>query len=285
MIQITECPRDAMQGIHDFIPTQQKIDYIKSLIEVGFPVIDAGSFVSSKAIPQMADSADVFEGLGEVNGNTKLLAIVANARGAENACAFNNISYLGFPFSISETFQKRNTNAGIEESLARVEEILALAQKHSKTLLVYLSMAFGNPYGDEWSPDLVTYWAKKLNSLGIQDIALADTTGVSDINRIDSLFSTIIPELQDCRIIAHLHSLPHEVMAKTQAAYQAGCRNFDSALKGFGGCPMATDDLTGNMATEIIAVWAKENNIETSLNHEKLHKAMQKADSLFNAFH
>ncbi len=285
MINITECPRDAMQGIHDFIPTKLKVQYIQSLIEVGFPVIDTGSFVSSKAIPQMADSAEVFKALGDVGSGTKLLSIVANARGAENACAFENITYLGFPFSISETFQQRNTNASIDESLKRVEEILGIAQKHGKTLLVYLSMAFGNPYGDEWSPDLVTHWSSKLNSMGIKDLALADTTGVSDIKRIESLFSTLIPELPQTRFIAHLHALPHEVKAKTEAAYNSGCRNFDAAIKGYGGCPMAADDLTGNMATELIMQWATENNIETSLNYEKLHIAIENAANLFNAFH
>ncbi|MEX1188037.1 MAG: hydroxymethylglutaryl-CoA lyase [Bacteroidia bacterium] len=285
MIQITECPRDAMQGIHEFIPTQTKIEYLKSLIASGFPIIDAGSFVSPKAIPQMADSSQVFEALGEVPKTTKLLAIVANARGAEDAAAFDNITYLGFPFSISETFQKRNTNASIEESLARVEDILTIASKNSKTLLVYLSMAFGNPYGDEWSPELVTKWAQKLSSLGIKNIALADTTGVSDVGRITSLFSTIIPELGDSRIIAHLHSTPQDVSAKIKAAYNAGCRNFDSAIKGYGGCPMASDDLTGNMDTETILDWAKNQNITTGINEEEFSKALVKADQIFKRYH
>ena len=285
MINITECPRDAMQGIKQHIPTNKKIEYINQLIQAGFPIIDAGSFVSPKAIPQMADSGKVFDALGDVPDSTKLLSIIANKRGAEDAVAFDNITYLGFPFSVSETFQHRNTNAGIEESLKRVEEVLEVANKKNKTLLVYLSMAFGNPYGDSWSADLVTHWATKLSSLGIKDIALADTTGVSDVEGISSLFSTIIPELPECRIIAHLHAKPQDVEKKFMAAYDAGCRNFDSAISGFGGCPMAADDLTGNMATEVIYNLSKAAGINTGLKEEEFMLSRRLADEIFLSYH
>lgn len=285
MINITECPRDAMQGIKQHIPTNKKIEYINQLIQARFPIIDAGSFVSPKAIPQMADSGKVFDALGDVPDSTKLLSIIANKRGAEDAVAFDNITYLGFPFSVSETFQHRNTNAGIEESLKRVEEVLEVANKKNKTLLVYLSMAFGNPYGDPWSADLVTHWATKLSSLGIKDIALADTTGVSDVDGISSLFSTIIPELPECRIIAHLHAKPQDVEKKFMAAYDAGCRNFDSAISGFGGCPMAADDLTGNMATEVIYNLSKAAGINTGLKEEEFILSRRLADEIFLSYH
>ncbi|MEZ5172133.1 MAG: hydroxymethylglutaryl-CoA lyase [Bacteroidia bacterium] len=285
MMFITECPRDAMQGIHQFIPTETKIDYLKSLIDAGFPMIDAGSFVSPKAIPQMADSNEVFDAIGEIKNETKLLAIVANPRGAADAVAHDNISFLGYPFSVSETFQKRNTNAGIEESLIRVEEIQNIAIKSGKTLLVYLSMAFGNPYGDPWSPELVTGWASRIGGMGISHLALADTTGMSDTQSIHSLFSVIIPALAQINISAHLHARPHEVQEKTEAAWQAGCRRFDTALKGFGGCPMAGDELTGNMATEEVLDWCHKNQIETGVSSSKLAVSMDKSSKIFNTFH
>lgn len=285
MINITECPRDAMQGVKQHIPTNKKIEYIKQLIQAGFPIIDAGSFVSSKAIPQMADSGEVFDALGDIPDSTKLLAIIANKRGAMDAMEFDNITYLGFPFSVSETFQQRNTNAGIEESLNRVEEILEIVNKKNKILLVYLSMAFGNPYGDFWSADLVTHWATKLSSIGIKDIALADTTGVSDVEGISSLFSTIIPELSESRIIAHLHAKPQDVEKKFMAAYESGCRNFDSAISGFGGCPMASDDLTGNMATEVIYNLSKAQSIQTGLEEAEFIKSRRLADEIFLSYH
>lgn len=284
MIYLTECPRDAMQGIHDFIPTQTKVEYIKALMNAGFPVIDAGSFVSARAIPQMADSAEVFKQLGEPSQGTELLAIVANTRGATDAIAFDSISYLGFPFSVSETFQQRNTNASIEESLKRVEEIFELTEKSGKKLMLYLSMAFGNPYGDPWSAELVTQWANKLASMGIKYISLADTTGISDQNRITSLFSTIIPALPNVQVSAHLHARPDQVYVKTEAAYQAGCRHFDAALKGFGGCPMASDNLTGNMATETVLTWCEDQKIESGIHPESFRHAMQLAADIFSKY-
>jgi hydroxymethylglutaryl-CoA lyase len=285
MIHLTECPRDAMQGIHEFIPTQTKVEYIKSLINAGFPVIDAGSFVSPKAIPQMADSADVFKQIGEPNHGTELLAIVANARGANDAVAFENISYLGFPFSVSETFQQRNANSSIEESLKRVEEIFELTEKTGKKLMIYLSMAFGNPYGDHWDAELVTDWANKLASMGINYISLADTIGISDSERITSLFSTIIPALPHVQVSAHLHARPEQVYLKTEAAYKSGCRHFDAALKGFGGCPMASDNLTGNMATETVLTWCEDNQIETGINRANFNQSMGIAANVFSKYH
>jgi hydroxymethylglutaryl-CoA lyase len=285
MMFITECPRDAMQGIHEFIPSKTKIDYIKSLIEVGFPVIDTGSFVSPKSIPQMADSAEVFKSLGEVPSTTKLLAIVANQRGALEAAGHENISILGYPFSVSETFQKRNTNAGIEDSLVRVEEIAEIAAKSRKVVLVYLSMAFGNAYGDPWSPELLTKWAEKLANMGIKHLALADTIGISNESNIKSLFQEIIPSLPELTISAHLHAKPDEVWAKTQAAWEAGCRHFDSALKGFGGCPMAGDTLTGNLATETLVQWCETNHVETNLNTSAFNNALLKSSEIFNRYH
>jgi hydroxymethylglutaryl-CoA lyase len=284
MMLITECPRDAMQGIHDFIPTTLKVDYIKTLIDAAFPVIDAGSFVSPKAIPQMADSADVFKALGEVPSRTKLLAIVANARGAADAAQHENISILGYPFSVSETFQLRNTNASIEESLERVEEIMEIAAKSKKTLLVYLSMAFGNSYGDAWSPELVTTWAEKLSNMGITHLALADTIGISNEDNIKALFSTIIPALPEISISAHLHAKPDDVLAKTKAAWEAGCRIFDTAIKGFGGCPMAADSLTGNLATEMVVQWCETNQIPTNLNQSAFETSLLKSNEIFNRY-
>jgi len=285
MIHITECPRDAMQGIHDFIPTSTKVEYIKSLMNVGFPVIDAGSFVSPKAIPQMADSSEVFKQLGAPKEGTELLAIVANTRGASEAVAFDTISYLGFPFSVSETFQKRNTNSSIEESLKRVEEIYELTEKSGKKLMIYLSMAFGNPYGDPWSAELVTNWAHKLTSMGIKYLSLADTIGTSDSDRITSLFETIIPALSNVQVSAHLHARPEQVYMKAEAAYNAGCRHFDTAIKGFGGCPMASDDLTGNMATETVLTWCNEQNVASNLDESAFLQSMAQAAEIFSVYH
>lgn len=284
MIQLTECPRDAMQGIHDFIPTHEKINYIKAIIDCGFPVVDAGSFVSPKAIPQMADSSDVFKALGQTPAGVELLAIVANLRGAEDAARHDNIAYLGYPFSVSETFQLRNTNATIDASLLRVEELIRLCEKEQRKLMVYLSMAFGNPYGDDWSAELVTLWAKRLSGMGVKHIALADTTGVSNTEKITHLFSTLIPELTGVQVSAHLHALPQAVYEKTQAAYAAGCRNFDAALKGFGGCPMASDSLTGNMDTEEIIGWCRKNDVDYKLNDLALMKASAIATELFSKY-
>jgi len=285
MIRITECPRDAMQGIKQQIPTELKAEYINQLLKVGFDTLDFGSFVSPKAIPQMQDTADVLKRLDLSVTKSKLLAIIANLRGAQDACAFEEISYLGFPFSISETFQQRNTNSSIEESLKRVEEIQSLCIQHNKKLVVYISMAFGNPYGDKWSPELAINWCKQLNGMGISILALADTIGCSTPENIKQLFSALIPELSTVQFGAHLHSTRSTAYEKIEAAYKNGCRNFDVAIHGFGGCPMAKDELTGNLATEDLELFATKNNIDLGLNKDQLIKCYESSWKIFNNYH
>ena len=282
-MKITECPRDAMQGIKDWIPTQTKIDYLNSILKVGFDTVDFGSFVSPKAIPQLKDTAEVLAKLDLENTCSKLLAIVANKRGAEDACNFEEIDYLGFPFSISEQFQQRNTNSSIEESLGRVQEIKSLCDQNNKKLVVYISMAFGNPYGEEWNPEIAVKWSTLLaNNLGIEIMALSDTIGVSNRNNITQLFSTLIPELPSVEFGAHLHSIPANRYEKIEAAFKAGCRRMDSAISGYGGCPMATDDLTGNMATEELLLFAKNNNLGLGLDLQKFEQAKEFSTKVFN---
>jgi hydroxymethylglutaryl-CoA lyase len=281
MLKLIECPRDAMQGINTFIETEKKIEYINLLLKAGFDTIDAGSFVSAKAIPQMQDSAKVFESLDMSNTKSKLLAIVANERGANDAAAFSNISYLGFPFSISENFQQRNTNSSIEQSLARVAEIQNICVKHNKELVVYISMAFGNPYDEPWNADLAIHWCNKLAALGIKTLALSDTIGVSNPENINYLFSNLISALPQVEFGAHLHSTPTTASEKIAAAYQAGCRRFDSAIHGLGGCPMAKDDLTGNLATETLLSYFEQENIVTGLHTNIMDEAYRMAWSVF----
>ncbi|MDG1477303.1 MAG: hydroxymethylglutaryl-CoA lyase [Vicingaceae bacterium] len=281
MVKLIECPRDAMQGLHDFIPTDIKAKYINQLLKVGFDTIDFGSFVSPKAIPQLKDTAEVLNKLDLSQANSKLLAIVANQRGATDACNFEEIDYLGFPFSISETFQQRNTNSSIEESLIRVADIQNLCVKHNKKLVVYISMAFGNPYGDLWNSDIVIEWTKKLSQLGVEIIALSDTIGVSNPENISYLFSNTIPEFKNVEIGAHLHTTPDTWEEKVSAAYNNGCMRFDGAIKGFGGCPMATDDLTGNMATENLIKYFNQHKIELGLNQEIFNQSMIEALKVF----
>ncbi len=280
-LQLIECPRDAMQGIHTFIETEKKVAYINSLMKCGFDTLDFGSFVSPKAIPQLKDTADVLENLDLSSSNTQLLAIVANARGAEDALNFEEIDYLGYPFSISETFQLRNTNATIAESLVRVEEIQKLCLKKNKKLVVYISMAFGNPYGDAWNAEVAVQWTKKLSEMGIKIIALSDTIGVSNKENITSLFSAIIPEFPQLTIGAHLHTTPETWREKVEAAWNSGCRRFDHAVKGFGGCPMAADKLTGNMPTEKVLEFLVEKKVETGINMEAFSQAMILSGSVF----
>ncbi len=281
-LKLIECPRDAMQGLHDFIETDAKVKYINQLLKVGFDTIDFGSFVSPKAIPQLRDTAEVLSRLELDSTKSKLLAIVANSRGAEEACTHKEISYLGYPFSISETFQQRNTNASIADSLIRVSEIQELCVKNNKTLVVYISMAFGNPYGDAYSPEIALEWSDKLaQDLGIKIIALSDTIGSATPELITDLFTNLIPALPQVEIGAHLHSTPMHVPMKAKAAYDAGCRRFDGALRGFGGCPMASDALTGNMNTEIMIDWFESNKIETGLSMEGLEKSLILASTTF----
>ncbi|WP_420575758.1 hydroxymethylglutaryl-CoA lyase [Ekhidna sp.] len=280
-MKIIECPRDAMQGLHDFIPTATKINYINQLLKVGFDTIDFGSFVSPKAIPQMRDTAEVLEGLNLSETQSKLLAIVANIRGAKDACQYDEIQYLGYPLSLSETFQQRNTNRTINDAFNDLSEMQELADDHEKILVVYLSMGFGNPYGDPYEMDYVGEFVDRLDKMEVQIISLADTIGVSEPKNITNLFETLIPKFPHIEFGAHLHSTPETIKEKVKAAYEAGCRRMDGAIKGFGGCPMAKDDLTGNMATEVMLSWLNENNVETGINKEEFEGAMNMAPSVF----
>ncbi len=281
-LKIIECPRDAMQGIIEFIPTDLKAFYINQLLKCGFDTIDFGSFVSPKAIPQMRDTADVLSKLDLSDSDSKLLAIIANERGAEEACSFHEIHYLGYPFSVSEEFQKRNTNSTIEETLKRVEFIQNKTVLSGKKLVIYLSMGFGNPYGEYWSPDIVLKWTERLVSLfGIEIISISDTIGSAKKEDISFLFKTLIPELPQIEFGAHMHVRPENAKEIIDTAYQAGCRRFDSAIRGFGGCPMAKDVLTGNMPTEIMLDYFNEKSINTSIEFSSFNKAMQVSTSIF----
>ena len=276
-----ECPRDAMQGWKHFIPTEKKIDYINSLLEVGFDTIDFGSFVSPKAIPQMADTKDVIGKLKVQSSKTKLLAIVANVRGAEEAVAYDNISCLGFPFSISETFQLRNTNSTIEESLNRVEEIQGLCIKNSKQLVIYLSMGFGNPYGDTYNEEILLKWADEMVKREIKIISLADTVGVATHDQISFALNTLIPKYPDTTFGVHLHSTASNWREKLEAAVDAGCKRFDGALKGIGGCPMAGNDLVGNMNSELMISYLEEQNLLNGINKVALQNSLKLASEIF----
>lgn len=281
-VKITECPRDAMQGITEFIPTEKKIAYQNLLLQCGFDILDSGSFVSPKAIPQMRDTAELLDKLDMSNTKTKLLTIVANERGAENSVQYEQVTYLGYPFSISETFQIRNTNATIEQSWGRVSHIANLAAKNNKELLIYLSMGFGNPYGDVWNAEVVFDWATRLNKeLGVKIIALSDTVGVATPELVSTLFKEIIPALPRVEFSAHLHVVPQKATEIIKAAYDGGCRRFDGAIKGFGGCPMAEDDLTGNMPTEILLSWLDKHKINHDIDNFLFEKALQLSVSTF----
>ncbi len=283
-IRITECPRDAMQGIKSFIPTELKAEYINSLLKCGFDTIDFGSFVSPKAIPQMQDTGDLLE-LLITDTKSKLLAIIANERGAEEAAQRDRIHYLGYPFSVSETFQIRNTNSTIEESLTRVEKIQNIAIKQNKELVVYLSMGFGNPYGDEWNPELVIKWSERLSAdFGIKNLALSDTIGSATPLIVNQLFKELIPELPNVEFGAHLHTIPQNAYKLVEAAYDAGCVKFEGALKGFGGCPMAKDDLTGNMPTELMIDWMNLNGVPTGIDANQLVTSMNIANKVFGQY-
>jgi hydroxymethylglutaryl-CoA lyase len=281
-IHIVECPRDAMQGWPHFIPTAQKIEYLNSLLQCGFNTLDFGSFVSPKAIPQLADTAEVLAALDLSNTNTKLLAIVANKKGAEQAAAFEQISFLGFPFSISETFQQRNTNASIEEALQRVEAIQKLCVETNKELVVYMSMGFGNPYGDAFSEEIIIDRTKQIAALGVKTIAIADTVGLATAETVKQIMSAIISALPNTNIGVHLHASAHTLVEKVEAALQAGCSRFDAALKGIGGCPMAGNELVGNIDTEAMLHYFESKNIRTSINKTALQKASSLAATIFN---
>lgn len=283
-IKIIECPRDAMQGIKTFIPTDLKVKYIQSLLRVGFNTLDFGSFVSPKAIPQMRDTKAVLDKLDLSSTSTKLLSIVANLRGAEMACSINSIDYLGFPFSISENFQMRNTHKTISESEIVLKDILDLTQKKNKKLVVYMSMAFGNPYGDPWEVDIVGEWADRLQSMGVEILSLSDTIGSSKSESISYIFSNLIPKFPHIEFGAHLHTHPNSWYEKLNAAYKAGCHRFDGAIQGFGGCPMASDSLTGNMPTEKIISYLNSEKIKTNLNVLAFESAHNEASKLFSKF-
>jgi len=281
MVKIVECPRDAMQGLTKFILTEKKVDYINLLLKVGFDTIDCGSFVSPRAIPQMADTALVLSKLNRENSTSKLSVIVANKRGAIDACFFNEVDILGYPFSISETFQQKNTNATIEESLQRVEAIVSLCEKHKKAPLIYLSMAFGNPYNDPWHADEVAKWIEKLASLGVQQFALSDTVGVSNPENITQIFSTVIPQYPNLEIGAHFHTTPTTWLQKVDAAFKAGCTKFDGAIKGYGGCPMAKDELICNMPTEHLIQFFKEKSEIPNIKLDAFEAAFDKSNAVF----
>jgi hydroxymethylglutaryl-CoA lyase len=284
-IKIIECPRDAMQGIKPFIPTEKKVAYIQSLLRVGFDSIDFGSFVSPKAIPQMRDTAAVLSQLDLSQTKSKLLAIIANTRGAQIASKHAEIQYLGYPFSISENFQMRNTHKTIAESLVTLDEILEIADKTNKKVVAYLSMGFGNPYGDPWDVEIVGDWTEKLSKMGVKILSLSDTVGNSTPDAISYLFSNLIPKYPEIEFGAHLHTTPDKWFEKIEAAYQAGCRRFDGAIQGFGGCPMAKDDLTGNMPTEKLLSYFTANKENTNLNPLSFESSYNQASKLFGEFH
>ncbi len=284
-IKIIECPRDAMQGIKPFIPTELKVNYIQALLRVGFDTIDFGSFVSPKAIPQMQDTAEVLAQLDLSQTTSKLLAIIANTQGAQMASSHKEIQYLGFPFSISENFQMRNTHKTIAESLVTLQEILDIANTADKEVVAYLSMGFGNPYGDPWNVEIVGEWTEKLATMGVRILSLSDTIGSSTPEVINYLFSNLIPKYPEIEFGAHLHTTPDKWHEKINAAYKAGCRRFDGAIQGFGGCPMAKDDLTGNMPTEKLLSYFTAQKENTNTSPMSFESAYNEASKLFGKFH
>ena len=284
-VAIIECPRDAMQGIKTFIPTEAKVQYIQSLLRCGFHTIDFGSFVSPKAIPQMADSGEVLLRLDLNNTKSKLLAIIANVRGAKDASQYKAIDYLGFPFSISENFQMRNTHKTIAQSIDTLKEILNIANNKAKEVVVYLSMGFGNPYGDPWNVDIVAAWTEKLYKMGVKILSLSDTVGTSTPKVIDYIYTNLIKQYEDIVFGAHLHTTPTTWFEKIDAAYQAGCRRFDGAIQGFGGCPMAKDELVGNMPTEKMISYFTSNNVTTNIKTLSFESSHNEATKIFNVYH
>ncbi|NDK55352.1 hydroxymethylglutaryl-CoA lyase [Pontibacter fetidus] len=281
-MKIIECPRDAMQGLQKFIPTDVKIEYINQLLKVGFDTIDFGSFVSPKAIPQMSDTAEVLANLDLDNTTSKLLAIIANIRGAEEAAQHKQIDYLGFPLSVSETFQQRNTNKTIAEAMEQLAHIQEICHKHNKTLVTYISMGFGNPYNDPWDTETVLHFVHELDKLQVKIISLSDTIGVSNPENIHYLFSSLIPAFKHIEFGAHLHTTPTTWHEKVEAAYSSGCRSFDGAIRGFGGCPMAKDELVGNMATENLVTYFNTIGVNLNLNQAALDAAISQSDAVFS---
>lgn len=284
-VKLIECPRDAMQGIKDWIPTETKVQYLQALLRCGFDTIDFGSFVSPRAIPQMVDTAKVLAQLDLSKTQSKLLAIIANLRGAQDACKHPEIKYLGYPFSISENFQMRNTHKTIAESVVLLQEVLDLAKAHDKELVVYISMGFGNPYGDPWNVDIVGEWTEKLSDMGVKILSLSDTVGTSDPETIEYLFSNLIPRYPDIEFGAHLHTTPTTWHEKVDAAYKAGCRRFDGAIQGFGGCPMAKDVLTGNMPTEKMVSYFNAVKADSNVNAMAFESSYNEATKIFSKYH
>jgi len=284
-IKLIECPRDAMQGVKMFIPTQVKLRYLQLLVNCGFDTLDVGSFVSPKAIPQMRDTAQVLDQLDISNTTTKLLAIVANVRGAVAACAYSQIDYIGYPFSISEIFQMRNTHKTIAESKEILQQILTIAKNNNKEVVVYVSMGFGNPYGDPWSPEIVSKWVSELVRKGVTTISLSDTVGSSTPEIITQLFSTLIPKYPNVEFGAHLHTAPTSWFEKVDAAYKAGCKRFDGAIQGYGGCPMAISELVGNMPTEKMLSYFTSKKQLVKFDWMRFESAHNQATILFNNYH
>jgi hydroxymethylglutaryl-CoA lyase len=280
-VQLIECPRDALQGWKTLVPTEQKIAYMKALLAVGFDTLDCGSFVSPKAIPQMADTSSVIDAIAPLKNNTKLSVIVANIRGAQTACTFPSIDVLGYPFSISENFQMRNTGKSIAESLGVLAKIIELADAHQKELVVYISMGFGNPYGDPWHPDIVAKWVRCLTDMGVLTLSLSDTVGSAETTSIRSLFAALIPAFETVSFGAHLHTLAETAIEKIEAAHQSGCLRFDGAIQGFGGCPMAQNDLVGNMPTEKLITFFEAQKIPHKLHMLHFESAYNKALEIF----
>ena len=281
-VKIIECPRDAMQGIRShFIPTEVKARFINALLKVGFDTVDFGSFVSPKSIPQMKDTADVLKRLDLSTTKSKLLAIVANVRGANDACHFEEIDYLGYPFSISENFQMRNTHKTISESLTILQEILSIANRNNKEVVVYMSMGFGNPYGEPWNVDIVAQWTQKLAEMGVKIVSLSDTIGSSTPESIQYLFSNLIRDYSEIEFGAHLHTSPTKWFEKLDSAYNSGCRRFDGAIKGYGGCPMAKEELVGNMPTEKMLSYFTTKKVKTDISPMSFESAYNKALETF----
>lgn len=280
-LKIIECPRDAMQGFHSFVKTEDKVDYINALLKVGFYALDCGSFVSVKSVPHLADTAEVLNKIDKVENGTKLLVIAANERGASEACNFHNVDIIGFPFSISEQFQLRNTKQNLIQAQSTLKSIKTICDQNNKDLLVYLSMGFGNPYGEDWSVDLAFNWCKTLSDFGIKYINLSDTIGKAQPQDISNLFEKCLNELPEIEFGAHFHTRPDNYLANVSAAYNAGCRKFDTAIKGFGGCPFATDKLTGNLPTEDLIRFLNDSNALHSINDSAFNKAFTIASRIF----
>jgi len=283
-VKIIECPRDAMQSIMTFIPTKTKLNYLQSVVDVGFDIVDIGSFVSSKAIPQLSDTKDIIDLIDLSNSDSKLLTIVANKKGAENASSFEKISFIGYPFSISESFQIRNTNKSINDSVDELDNILSTSDKANKKIVVYLSMCFGNPYGDPWNLDIVNEWVLKLSEMGVNTISLSDTIGSSNPESISSIFESVLKNHNNIEFGAHLHSEPETSYNKIKSAFEAGCRRFDSVIKGYGGCPMTSNQLVGNIPTEKLVSFLEKKKVSTKINLSKFEECYQLSSDFYSQY-